>query len=130
VLLSQRRRNDSPKQTKLLVTNLPMATARMVVAIYLRRWSVEICFKELKSGLGLGHAQVTKDAARGERSVAVTLMAYLVGLCLQAKHIKLGAAWSIFTLKQKFAWDTGAQQIKRTTQQETLKEIKKLKLAA
>ena len=130
VILSRRRRNDSPKQTKLLVTNLPMATARLVVAIYLRRWPVEICFKELKSGLGLGQAQVTKDAARVERSVAVTLMTYLVVLCLQAKHIKPGAAWSIFALKQKFAWDTGAQQIKRTTQQETLKEIKKFKLAA
>ncbi len=130
VILSRRRRNDSPNQTKLLVTNLPMATARIVVAIYLRRWPVEICFKELKSGLGLGQAQVTKDAARVERSVAITLMAYLVVLCLQAEHIKPGDAWSIFALKQKFAWDVGAQQIKRTTQQETLKEIRKLKLAA
>ena len=130
VLLSRRRRNDSPKQTKLLVTNLPMATARTVVAIYLSRWPVEICFKELKSGLGLGQAQVTKEAARVERSVAITIMAYLALLCLQAKHIKPEAAWSIFVLKQKFAWDVGAQQIKRTTQQETLKEIKKLKLAA
>jgi hypothetical protein len=130
VILSRRRRNDSPKQTKLLVTNLPMATARTVVAIYLRRWPVEICFKELKSGLGLGQAQVTKEAARVERSVAITIMAYLALLCLQAKHIKPEAAWSIFVLKQKFAWDVGAQQIKRTTQQETLKEIKKLKLAA
>jgi hypothetical protein len=54
VILSRRRRNDSPKQAKLLVTNLPMATARIVVAIYLRRWPVEICFKELKSGLAWG----------------------------------------------------------------------------
>ena len=90
---------------------------------------MEICFKELKSGLGLGHAQVTKEAARVERSVAVTLMAYLVLLRLQAKHVKPDAAWSIFVLKQRFAWDVGAQQIKRTTQQETMKEIKKLKLA-
>lgn len=117
VILSRRRRNDSPKQTKLLVTNLPMATARIVVAIYLRRWPVEICFKELKSGWGLGQAQVTKDATRVERSVALTLMADLVALCLQAKHIKPGAAWSIFALKQKFAWDIGAQQVKRTTQE-------------
>jgi hypothetical protein len=122
--------NDSPKQTKLLVTNLPMATARIVVAIYLRRWPVEICFKELKSGLALGHAQVTKDAARVERSGVITLMAYLVVLCLQAKHIKPGTAWSVFALKQKFAWDVGAQQIKRTTQQETLKAIRNMKLAA
>jgi Transposase DDE domain len=130
MLLSRRRRNDSPKQTKVLVTNLPMATARMIVMIYLRRWPVEICFKELKSGLGLGQAQVTKDPARVERSLAVTLIAYLVLLRLQAKHIRPEAAWSVFALKRKFAWEVGAQQIKRTTQRETLKEIKKLKLAA
>jgi hypothetical protein len=100
-----------------------MATAHIVVAIYLRRWPVEICFRELKSGLGLGHAQITKDAARVERSVAITLMAYLVVLCLQAKPIKPGTAWSVFALKRKFAWDIGAQQIKRTTQQETLKSL-------
>ena len=130
VVFSRRRRNDSPKHTKLLVTNLPLATARMTVAIYLSRWPVEICFKELKSGLGLGQSQVTKDAARVERSVAVALMAYLVLLCLQAKQVKPGTSWSVFALKQKFAWEVGAQQIKRTTQQETMKEIKKLKLAA
>ena len=130
VVFSRRRRNDSPKHTKLLVTNLPLATARMTVATYLSRWPVEICFKELKSGLGLGQSQVTKDAARVERSVAVALMAYLVLLCLQAKQVKPGTSWSVFALKQKFAWEVGAQQIKRTTQQETMKEIKKLKLAA
>jgi IS4 transposase len=100
------------------------------VAIYLSRWPVEICFKELKSGLALGQSQLTKDAARVERSVAVALMAYLVLLCLQAKQVKPGISWSVFALKQKFAWEVGAQQSKRTTQQETMKEIKKLKLAA
>jgi len=78
----------------------------------------------------LGHAQLTKDAMRVERSVVVTLMAYLVLLRLQAKHVEPDAAWNIFVLKQRFAWDVGTQQIKRTTQQETMKEIKKLKLAA
>jgi hypothetical protein len=34
VVLSKRRRNDSPKQTKVLVTNLPQATAHGTVAIY------------------------------------------------------------------------------------------------
>ena len=57
-------------------------------------------------------------------------MAYLVLLHLQAKQVKLGTSWSVVALKQKFAWEVGAQQIKRTTQQETMKEIKKLKLAA
>jgi DDE family transposase len=130
VVFSRRRRNDHPKHTQLLVTNLPLATARMIVAIYLRRWPVEICFKELKNGLGLGQPQVTKEAARVERSVAVAIMAYLVLLRFQAKPIKSGTSWSTFTFKQKFAWDIGARQIKRTAPQQALKEIRKLQLAA
>ena len=54
VVLSRRRRNDSPKHTKLLVTNLPPATAPLIVALYLRRWPVELCIKELKKVSGLG----------------------------------------------------------------------------
>jgi hypothetical protein len=39
---------------------------------------VELCFKELKGAMGLGQPQVTKEAARVERSVAVALMDYVV----------------------------------------------------
>jgi hypothetical protein len=46
VVLSKQRRNDGPKQTKVLVTNLPQATALGTVACYLRRWPVELFFKE------------------------------------------------------------------------------------
>jgi hypothetical protein len=42
VVLSKRRRNDSPKHTKVLVTNLPQATAHGTVARYLRRWPVGV----------------------------------------------------------------------------------------
>ena len=42
VVVSRRRRNDSPKHPKLLVTNLPPATAHLTVALYLRRWPVEL----------------------------------------------------------------------------------------
>jgi hypothetical protein len=42
VVLSQWRRNDGPKHTKILVTNLPESvTAREIVGVYLRRWWVE-----------------------------------------------------------------------------------------
>jgi Transposase DDE domain len=124
VVLSRRRRNDSPKHTKLLVTNLPQATAHLTVALYLRRWPVELCIKELKGVVGLGEHQVTKDAARVERSVAVALMAYLLLLRLRAKQIKPGSSWSAFTLKQQFAWEVGARQLKRVAQQEVRKEVK------
>lgn len=129
VVLSRRRRNDSPRHTKLLVTNLPQATAHLTVALYLRRWPVELCIKELKGVVGLGEHQVTKDAARVERSVAVALMAYLLLLRLCAKQIKPGSSWSAFTLKQQFAWEVGARQLKRVAQQEVRKEVK-LQLAA
>jgi hypothetical protein len=129
VVLSRRRRNDSPKHTKLLVTNLPQATAHLTVALYLRRWPVELCIKELKSVVGLGQHQVTKDAARVERSVAVAVMAYLLLLRLRAKQIKPGSSWSAFTLKQELAWEWGTRQLHRTVRQETRKEIRRQRVA-
>jgi hypothetical protein len=124
VVLSRRRRNESPKHTKLLVTNLPQATAHLTVALYLRRWPVELCIKELKGAVGLGQHQVTKDAARVERSVAVAVMAYLLLLRLRAKQIKPGTPWSAFTLKQNLAWEWGARQLHRSARQEARKEIR------
>jgi Transposase DDE domain len=123
VVLSRRRRNDSPKHTKLLVTNLPQATAHLTVALYLRRWPVELCIKELKGVVGLGQPQVTKDAARVERSVAVALMAYLLLLRLRAQQIKPGTSWSAFGLKQQFVWEVGARQLQRVARQEARKEV-------
>ena len=129
VVLSRRRRNDSPRHTKLLVTNLPHATAHLTVALYLRRWPMELCIKELKGVVGLGQHQVTKDAARVERSVAVAMMAYLVLLRLRAKQIKPGSSWSAFTLKQDLAWDWGARQLHRSAHQEARKEIRRQRTA-
>jgi hypothetical protein len=125
VVLSRRRRNESPKHTKLLVTNLPHATAHLTVALYLRRWPIELCIKELKSVVGLGQHQVTKDAARVERSVAVAVMAYLLLLRLRAKQIKPGSSWSAFTLKQALAWEWGTRQLHRTVRQEVRKEVRR-----
>lgn len=124
VVLSRRRRNESPKHTKLLVTNLPQATAHLTVALYLRRWPVELCIKELKGVVGVGQHQVTKDAARVERSVAVALMAYLLLLRLRAKQIKSGRSWSAFTLKQELAWDWGTRQVHQSARQEARKEVR------
>ena len=80
--------------------------------------------KELKGVVGLGQSQVTKDAARVERAVAVAVMAYLLLLRLRAKQIKPGTAWSAFTLKQGLAWDWGARQVKRTARQEARREVR------
>ncbi len=78
LVLSRKRRNDSPKKTKILGTNLPSPTARQVLALYICRWDVELLIKELKGVTGLGQAQVTKQPDRVERSVALLVMAYLL----------------------------------------------------
>ena len=124
VVLSRRRRNDSPRHTELLVTNLPQAPAHTTVAVYLRRWPVELCIKELKGVVGLGQQQVTKDAARVERSVAGAIMASLLLLRVRAKPIKPDTSWSAFTLKQQVAWAVGARQLKRAARQEARKEVR------
>ena len=106
VVLSKRRRNDGPKQTKILVTNLPeTVSARQIVAIYLRRWWVELLVKELKGVVGLGQHQVTKQVDRVERSVAVAIMAYLLLLKLRANEIPADKPWSAFRLQRALAWE-------------------------
>lgn len=99
-------RNVGLKATRILVTNLPEPlTARDVLLIYQRRWMIEVLFKELKSGLGIGQHQVTKDPGRVERSVSLCLMAYLF---LMRWHLEVegsaGKAWSLFASRQHLLW--------------------------
>jgi hypothetical protein len=125
VVRSRRRRHESPKPTKLRVTNLPQAPAHLTVALSLRRWPVALCSKERKSVVGLGQPQVTKDVARVARSVAVAVMAYLLLRRLRAKQIKPRSSWSAFTLKPDLAWEWGTHQLHRTVRQEARQEIRR-----
>jgi len=79
------------------------------MATYLRRWPVELFFKEWKGG----QHQVTTDATRAERSVALTLMAYLVLLLVHASDIRQGQPWSAFALKHHFAWKASVRHVRR-----------------
>ena len=114
VVLSKKRRNSGPKATKILVTNLPEVNRRTVIALYSRRWNVELLIKELKGATGMGQAQVTKEPRRVERSVALSLMAYLMLLRFRHTDIPAQGAWSAFTLKRNFAWEIMQQQIEHT----------------
>jgi Transposase DDE domain len=78
IVLSKQRRNAGPKGVKILVTNLPEASAGSILSIYAWRGGMELTCKELKSGLHLGAMQVTKDAARVARSVTLSGLAYLL----------------------------------------------------
>ena len=92
MVLSKKRRN-APKQTKILVT-LPDVTAGQLVVLYTRRWHVELLIKELKGATGLGQAQVTKQTQRVERSVALSVMAYLVLIHFRQRDIPHQGPWS------------------------------------
>ena len=114
MVLSKKGRNVCPKNTKILVTNLLELTARLVLPIYQRRWSVEILFKELKSGLGLGEHQVTRDIDRIEKSVGMAVIAYLVLIRARKEDIRPSRSWSIFQLQNNFTGDVVCNQLEHS----------------
>ena len=55
------RPKDAWKNAVIFVTNATKLQARDIVAIYERRWDIEVLFKELKGTLGLGAYQVLSE---------------------------------------------------------------------
>jgi hypothetical protein len=129
IILSKQRHNDGPKQTKILVTNLPAVTARQVVDVYRRRWLVELLIKELKGLTGLGQHQVTKDPLRVERSIAISVMAYLMIVKFHAQDIPERGAWSMFTLRRNFTWQLAQAQLEHSAEQRLRKALQGRKAA-
>ncbi len=99
VVLSKKGRNVGPKHTKILVTNLDEWTPRQVVGAYQRRWPVEQINRELKTDLGLGAHQVSREEGRIEKSFGMAVLAYL--LLIRACHQEMlpGTSWSIAPLQ-------------------------------
>ena len=118
VIFSKTRRNTPLKKTKVLLTNLPEnVIVRDILLIYQRRWHTEVLFKELKSGLGLGEHQVTKDMGRIERSVAISLLAYLFLLRWHLEEQRFHKPnWSLFDAKQRFTWDVVKEHFSNSKQ--------------
>ena len=84
---------------------------------------------ELKSGLGMGQHQVTKQVERVERSIGISVVAYLMLIKLRAQNIPAHGAWSLFQLKQNFAWQVGQEQLEHSIQQRALKWLQERKSA-
>ena len=124
MVLSKKRPNASPKRTKILVTNLTELTARQVLSIYQRRWPIEILFKELKSGLGLGEHQVSKSIDRIEKSIGIAIIAYLTLIRARSRDIAPGKPWSIFQLKNNFTADLIYNQWQYTMQRRIARLMK------
>jgi Transposase DDE domain len=102
VVLSKKGRNVGPKHTKILVTNLDEWIPRQVVCAYQRRWPVEQINRELKTDLGLGEHQVSKDERRIEKSFGIAVLAYLLLLRACHQEIVPGKSWSIAHLQHTF----------------------------
>jgi hypothetical protein len=64
--------------------------------------NIERLIKELKGTSGLGQHQVTKDPQRVERSIAISVMAYLMIVKLPTRDIPEKGPWSMATLKRHF----------------------------
>jgi hypothetical protein len=129
MVLSKHRRHDGPKQTNILVTNLPAVTARQVVDVDRRRWTVALLIKALKGATGLGQQQVTKDPQRVERSRAMSVMASLMIMTFHAHDIPERGPWSILTLKRNFMWQLAQAQLERSVAQRLCKGLQKPKAA-
>jgi hypothetical protein len=129
LILSKRRFNDPPHKIKLLVTNLPEASACDILSHFARRWMVEVMFKEIKSGLHLGQMQVTKEERRIQRSVVLPVMAYLLLLRLYGSELEPGQSASLFALKQRFIEEAYQEQLDRT-ESRFKQKLERLKRAA
>jgi hypothetical protein len=102
VVLSKIGRNVSPKNTKILVTNLAEVTPRYGVFAYQKRWAVEQINRELKSDLGMGEHQVSGEERRIEHSFGIAVMAYLFLIRLCHHEMLPGRSWSVSQLQHAF----------------------------
>jgi hypothetical protein len=87
---------------------------------------MEVTIKELKSGLHLGQMQVTKEAERVTRSVALAVVAYLLLVRLYGHDKALHKKWSLFKLKERFTEDVAQEHMRRSELrwQRKLKQLK------
>jgi hypothetical protein len=92
-------------------------------------YNIELLIKELKGATGLGQHQVTKDPQRVERSIAISVMAYLMIMKFHAQDIPERGPWSIFTLKRNFMWQLAQAQLERSVAQRLCKGLQKPKAA-
>jgi hypothetical protein len=129
IVLSKERRNYGPKKVKIIVTNLRQTSASQVLSYYARRWGIEVTIKELKGGLHLGKMQVTKEEERVQKSIALSVLAYLLALRLYGAEAGNSQEVSLFKLKQRFAADLFQEQAIHI-EQKWKRKLDKYKLAA
>ncbi len=129
IVLSKERRNYGPKKVKIIVTNLQQTSASQILSYYARRWGIEVTIKELKGGLHLGRMQVTKEKARVQRSIALSVLSYLLALRLYGAEAGNSQEVSLFKLKQRFTADLFQENVIHI-EQKWKRKFDKYRLAA
>ena len=85
--------------------------------------------KERKSGLHLGQRQVTQESERVERSVVLSILAYLLLVRLYGRDEALSKEWSLFKLKERFIGEV-AQDAVACTERKWQRKFKQFKEVA
>ncbi len=123
-VLSKKGRNVGPKNTKILVTNLPELTPRHVVCMYQKRGAIALVNWERKSGLGLGQHQVSGDEKQSTNSVGIAVLAYVFLLRAYHHEITPGQSWSIFQLQHAFQLRAMTNQVEHNVKVKMAKRRK------
>jgi hypothetical protein len=89
-------------------------------------YNIEVTIKELKSGVHLGQMQVTKASERVERSIVLSVLAYLLLVRLYGRDEALTKEWSLFKLKERFVGEVAQEAVARIERkwQRKLKQFK------
>lgn len=117
---AQPQRAPPPRQWEFT----PASAAKFVICDH----TIELTIKELKSGLHLGQMQVTKEAERVARSVALPVVAYLLLIRLYGHDALLAPEGSLFKLKARFTEDVVQEHVIRTERkwQRKLKQLRRV----
>ena len=140
-MVLSKRPHDRWRNLVAIVTNETDLSAREIVVIYERRWSIEVLFKELKEQLGLGDYQVISQEAILKHlhlvCLAHLLLTHRAMEGLGEKARKARAQVPLPTMKHRLEalrTDVKAEQIqrlfRRTKHARAFRKIKDFLLAA
>ena len=92
-----------------------------MVGAYQRRWPVEQINRELKTDLGLGEHQVSKEEGRIEKSFGIAVLAYLLLIRTCHQEILPGKAWSVSQLQHALRLRIITNQVAHTVKTQLTK---------
>jgi hypothetical protein len=114
IVRSKKRRHAGPQGVQRIVTTLPEASAGAIRRISAWRWGVAVTLQARNSGGPLGQMQVTKDAERVARAVALSVRASLVWVRLSGHDEGLTKKGSLCKRQERFIGAVAQAAVTRT----------------